>query len=71
VCRREESLLQDSHKRGETMIIVVKTPGSQVGFPAGEDIGEKVKGGGEREGFIYIVIYTYLSLSLKYILVCS
>jgi len=53
------------------MIIVVKTPGSQVGFPAGEDIGEKVKGGGEREGFIYIVIYTYLSLSLKYILVCS
>jgi len=45
---REKNLLQDNHQKGEKMIMIVKTFGSQVvsSAPEREDVGEE---GGEGE----------------------
>jgi len=37
---REESLLQDSHHQGKKMIMIVKTPGCQVGSSAAVEEGD-------------------------------
>jgi len=43
--REENGWWQDSHQKGEMMIIIAKTLGSQVVSPAAVDEGEKVGGG--------------------------
>jgi len=42
--KREESLLQDSHQKGKKMIMIVKTPGSQMGSPAAAEEGGEEMG---------------------------
>mmetsp|Transcript_44297 Transcript_44297/g.71222 ORF Transcript_44297/g.71222 Transcript_44297/m.71222 type:complete len:86 (+) Transcript_44297:63-320(+) len=42
----EKILLQDSHPKEKRMIIIVKTPGSQVGSPAAAETRGEVLGWG-------------------------
>jgi len=44
--REIECLLYDSHQKGKMMIMIVKTPGSQVDFPVAE--GNRKEGGGRK-----------------------
>jgi len=41
-----EYLLHDSHQKGKMMIMIVKTPGSQIDSPVAE--GNKKEGGGRK-----------------------
>ena len=41
-----EFLLYDSHQKGKMMIMIVKTPGSQVDSPVAE--GKRKEGGGRK-----------------------
>ena len=46
-CDRDiECLLYDSHQKGKMMIMIMKTPGSQVDSPVAE--GNKKEGGGRK-----------------------
>ena len=44
--REIERLLYDSHQKGKTMIMIMKTPGSQVDSPVAE--GNRKEGGGRK-----------------------
>jgi len=44
---REKSLLQHNHQYGQKMIMIVKTPGSQMGFPSSSTRRRRGKGRGE------------------------
>ena len=47
VCSREiKCLLHDSHQKGKMMIMIMKTPGSQVDSPVAE--GNRKEGGGRK-----------------------
>jgi len=46
---REESSLQDSHHKGEKTIMIVKTPGSQMGSLTAAEEGGKARGRGRGE----------------------
>jgi len=44
--REIECLLYDSHQKGKMMIMIIKTPGSQVDSPVAE--GNRREGGGRK-----------------------
>jgi len=44
--REIECLLYDTHQKGKTMIMIMKTPGSQVDSPVAE--GNRKEGGGRK-----------------------
>jgi len=46
---RYKSLFEDNHQHGKKMIMIVKTPGSQMGSPGGAEEGGEEVGGGRWE----------------------
>ena len=49
--REIERLLYGTRQEGEMMIMIMKTPGSQVDFPVAE--GNRKEGGGEERGDLH------------------